>query len=79
MLHAGLVGQRVVVRRRLPGERGATGGPAMTDLLGTLEWWGRDEIGVRAEDGDLVVIHKALIVSGKAVPARPRRRRPTDG
>ncbi len=76
MLHAGLVGQRVVVRRLLPGERGATGGPAMTDLLGTLESWGEEEIRVRADDGESVSIPKALIVSGKAVPPRPPRRRP---
>lgn len=46
----------------------------MTDLLGTLEWWGEDEIRVRADDGESVPIPKALIVSGKAVPPRPARR-----
>ena len=31
------IGRRVVVRRAVPGERGPSGGPALTDVLGVLE------------------------------------------
>lgn len=65
------VGVRVVVRRRIPGRTGPTGGPAMTDLLGVLEEWAEDTITVRSEDGRVVVIERRLIVSGKPVPPRP--------
>ncbi|MDX6326373.1 MAG: N-acetylglutamate synthase, partial [Nocardioidaceae bacterium] len=34
------VGTRVVVRRRLSGRTGPSGGPALTDLLGILDHWG---------------------------------------
>ncbi|MBO9523585.1 MAG: GNAT family N-acetyltransferase [Nocardioidaceae bacterium] len=66
-----VVGQRVVVRRILPGEAGPTGGPAFTDVLGTCESWGEDTMTVRTEDGTLVTIATADIVSGKPVPPRP--------
>ncbi len=55
----------------MPGERGPSGGPALTDVLGTCESWTDSEIGVRRERGDLVTIPRADIVSGKTVPARP--------
>ena len=43
------VGQRVVVRRLLPGQTGPSGGPAMTDLLGVMEsWYAADHDGPRA-------------------------------
>ena len=65
------VGQRVVVRRLVRGESGPTGGPAMTDLLGTmLSWSGTDTV-VEAESGGRVRIALADIVSGKPVPPRP--------
>jgi len=66
-----VVGQRVVVRRLLRGETGPSGGPAMTDLLGICESWTDGVIAVRAEDGTLVEIPTADIVSGKPVPPRP--------
>ncbi|MGZ4495441.1 MAG: GNAT family N-acetyltransferase [Nocardioides sp.] len=65
------VGTRVVVRRLLRGSTGPTGGPAMTDLLGVMESWDPPTTSVRAEDGTLVVIALADIVSGKPVPPRP--------
>jgi ribosomal protein S18 acetylase RimI-like enzyme len=65
------VGLRVVVRRRLAGPPGPSGGPAMTDLLGVLEEWGERTISVRAEDGTLVVVDRADLVAGKPVPPRP--------
>ncbi len=68
-----MVGQRVVVRRLVPGETGPTGGPAMTDLLGICESWSSTTASIRAEDGTLVEIPVVDIVSGKPVPPRPSR------
>lgn len=65
------VGQRVVVRRVLPGETGPTGGPAFTDVLGVMESWGSEVVVVRPSAGPAVTIAIADIVSGKPVPPRP--------
>jgi N-acetylglutamate synthase len=65
------VGQRVVVRRVLPGETGPSGGPAMTDVLGTMETWGPATTRVRDAAGAVHDITIAHIVSGKPVPPRP--------
>lgn len=75
------VGQRVVVRRVLPGETGPTGGPAFTDLLGDLVAW--PEPGTPPEqryavvlgaDGSRTAVPLTEIVSGKPVPPRPSPR-----
>lgn len=70
------VGQRVVVRRLLPGRTGASGGPAMTDLLGVMESWDEERTTVRDRFGTLTEIPLADIVTGKPVPPRasPRLR-----
>ncbi|MCW2784951.1 MAG: hypothetical protein JWP74_1468 [Marmoricola sp.] len=68
-----VVGQRVVVRRILPGRTGPSGGPAMTDLLGVCESWDATSATIRGEDGALTTIALADIVSGKPVPPRPSR------
>ncbi|HET8718131.1 MAG TPA: GNAT family N-acetyltransferase [Nocardioidaceae bacterium] len=68
------MGQRVVVRRVLPGQTGPTGGPAMTDLLGVMESWTAEQTTVRAEDGAVTAIALRDIVSGKPVPPRPSTR-----
>ena len=72
-----VVGQRVVVRRVLPGETGPSGGPAMTDVLGTCTSWG-DGVCVIEPDGEgrrePVTIRLPDIVSGKPVPPRPSTR-----
>jgi GNAT superfamily N-acetyltransferase len=65
------VGQRIVVRRILHGETGPTGGPAMTDVLGVCVSWADGRCVVRREEGDLVEMATADIVSGKPVPPRP--------
>lgn len=65
------IGQRVVVRRVLPGETGPTGGPALTDVLGVLESWADGVLAVRREDDSLVSIPVADVVLGKPVPPRP--------
>jgi ribosomal protein S18 acetylase RimI-like enzyme len=69
-LGPGVVGQRVVVRRIVPGETGPSGGPAMTDVLGTLHSWGETTCVVVTEDGAPVTIELAHIVTGKPVPPR---------
>jgi N-acetylglutamate synthase len=66
-----VVGQRVVIRRLLRGERGPSGGPAMTDALGVCTSWGEGRTTVRTDDGTEVAIALADIVSGKPVPPRP--------
>ena len=69
-----MVGQRVVVRRLLPGETGPSGGPAMTDVLGVCTSWGDGLCVVQPETGEPVRIRLADIVSGKPVPPRPSTR-----
>lgn len=71
---AGCVGRRVMVRRVLPGERGPSGGPAMTDVLGELEAYDGTHLTVRTAAGDLVEIAARDVVAGKPVPPRPARR-----
>ena len=66
-----VVGHRVVVRRRLPGETGPSGGPAMTDVLGVCLRWSDGECVVQPESGPAVTIPLDLIVAGKPVPPRP--------
>lgn len=72
-----VVGVRIVVRRVLPGERGPTGGPAMTDLLGTCLSWGDGVCVVQPDSApglEPVRVPIADIVSGKPVPPRPSPR-----
>jgi GNAT superfamily N-acetyltransferase len=69
-----VVGQRVVVRRLVPGERGPTGGPAFTDVLGTCLAWSEGVCVVQPEEGAPVRVPVADIVSGKPVPPRPSTR-----
>lgn len=66
-----MVGTRVVVRRVVRGETGPSGGPALTDVLGTCTSWGAGRCVVVREDGSAVEIALADIVSGKPVPPRP--------
>ncbi len=68
------VGSRVVARRVVPGERGPTGGPAFTDVIGILESWQDGELRVRRRDGSVESIPDELLVAGKVVPPAPRRR-----
>ena len=73
--HTGLgphvVGQRVVVRRVLPGETGPSGGPAMTDVLGVCTAWGDGVVRRRAaRRAPRSRSRLADIVSGKPVPPR---------
>jgi len=70
-----VVGSRVVVRRRLPGETGPSGGPAMSDVLGVCLRWSAGECVVQPESGAPVTIPLRDVVAGKQVPPRPDRRR----
>jgi ribosomal protein S18 acetylase RimI-like enzyme len=72
-----VVGQRVVVRRVVVGETGPSGGPALTDVLGTCTAWGEGVCMVEPDgDGprDPVTIPIRDIVSGKPVPPRASAR-----
>jgi len=66
-----VVGQRIVVRRVVPGETGPSGGPALTDLLGVCTAWGGGVCVVAPASGPPVTIPITDIVSGKPVPPRP--------
>jgi hypothetical protein len=68
------VGQRVVIRRVLPGETGPTGGPAFTDVLGVMESWDGTLTTVLTRSGETVAIEIALIVAGKTIPPPPAPR-----
>ena len=67
-----------MVRRLVPGQRGPTGGPAFTDVLGVCTSWGgppgETVCVVQPETGPPVAIPVELIVSGKPVPPRPSPR-----
>ena len=68
------VGRRVVVRRVVAGEVGPSGGPAMTDVVGTLVASDEATLTVEPENGDSVVIAWDDVVAAKPVPPRPVRR-----
>ena len=66
------------MRRVLPGQTGPSGGPALTDVLGTCTAWGDGVCVIERDDGsgEVVTIRLADVVSGKPVPPRtsPRLR-----
>jgi ribosomal protein S18 acetylase RimI-like enzyme len=59
-----------VVRRTVPGETGPSGGPALTDVLGTLVSWDAERCVVAPDSGAAVSIPLGEIVTGKPVPPR---------
>ncbi len=61
----------MVVRSRIPGQTGPSGGPAATDVLGECVAWEAASMTVLRESGEEVTIPLSLIVSGKPVPPRP--------
>lgn len=69
-LHATDVGRRVVVRSRVPG-RGASGGPALTDVVGVLELLDDSKIVVRRRDGSVMSVTKDTVVRAHRVPDTP--------
>lgn len=68
-----LVGHRVVVRSRIPGERGPSGGPAMTDVIGVVELADDQVIVVRRRDGVVRTVRRVDVVVVKRVPPPPRQ------
>jgi hypothetical protein len=60
------VGQRVMVRRRLPDGQ-------LTDVLGELLAWS-DEVVVRDRHGASHAFPRAAVVAGKRIPPPPARR-----
>ena len=70
------LGQRVVVRSLVAGERGPSGGPAMTDVVGILEVADEREVVVRRRDGSRQHVARADIVAMKPVPPPPPPRPP---
>jgi hypothetical protein len=70
------VGRRVVVRRVLHGERGPSGGQALTDVIGMLEAWEPECLVVRRKDDTTVRIAHTDVVAAKTVPPPVTRRRP---
>ncbi len=70
------VGHRVVVRRRLPGQTGPSGGQAYTDVLGIVEHFDAATVSIRRSDGTLAEMLIADVARAKRVPAPPARRRP---
>jgi GNAT superfamily N-acetyltransferase len=69
-LSSDLVGTRVVVRVRVPGEMGPSGGPSMRDILGILTGWSATQLEIERADGVVESIRLADVVTGKPVPPR---------
>src|SRR6478736_770284 len=67
------VGVRVVVRSLVRGERGPSGGPAMTDAVGVVESSDASHLVVRRRDGSTRTIATADVVAIKPAPAPSQR------
>ncbi|MGH3360345.1 MAG: GNAT family N-acetyltransferase, cg3035/Rv0428c family, partial [Nocardioidaceae bacterium] len=74
-LDESMLGVRVSVRSRVPGERGPTGGPAMTDVIGRVVAVDADYARVERRDGSLVDVRLADVVTARRVPDGPQRAR----
>ncbi|MBA3279783.1 MAG: hypothetical protein H0U22_13955 [Geodermatophilaceae bacterium] len=70
------VGRRVVVRRRLPGQTGPTGGQAYTDVLGIVEHCDAITVSIRRSDDTLTEMLIVDVARAKRIPPPPVRRRP---
>ena len=68
------IGSRIVVRSRTGGT-GPSGGPEMTDVVGRLLEADESVLVVQRRDGRVERVERASIVTLKAVPDRPLRRR----
>jgi hypothetical protein len=69
------LGARVVVRYRVAGRRGPSGGPLSTDVVGILRRRSPDDIEIESEKHGPVSVRRSDIVTAKAVPPASRRRR----
>lgn len=70
-----LVGRRVVVRHTLPGQTGPSGGPAMSDVIGWVRGLDAQVVRIEKRDGTFANVPVQDIVTAKAVPEGPARRR----
>lgn len=80
-LSADLVGARMVLRSIVPGQRGPSGGPALTDVVGRMLEHRQGAVTIERRDGSLVEVDLALVVSARRVPdgaARVRTRPAAD-
>jgi len=68
------IGRRVVIRSLVRGEKGPTGGPLMTDVVGYLREYGDGVAVVERRDGSLSRVAIADIVAAKPLPAQRRPR-----
>jgi N-acetylglutamate synthase len=62
------VGRRVVIRSLVRGEKGPSGGPLMTDVVGFLREYGDEVAVVERRDGSLARVVVADIVAAKPLP-----------
>jgi N-acetylglutamate synthase len=70
------IGRRVVIRSLVRGEKGPSGGPLMTDVIGYLREYGAGVAVVERRDGSLTQVAIADIVAAKPVPPPPPPRPP---
>ena len=63
-----LIGRRVVIRSLVRGEKGPSGGPLMTDVVGFLRAYGDGVAVVERRDGSLTRVAIEDIVAAKPVP-----------
>src|SRR5919202_9781 len=75
-LSADDVGARVIVRVRVPGETGPSGGPALRDVLGVLTEWESAHLSVRRRDGVVETLRQDEIVAAKPIPPQASIRQP---
>jgi N-acetylglutamate synthase len=62
------VGRRVVIRSLVRGEKGPSGGPLMTDVVGFLREYGEGVAVVERRDGSLVRVALDDVVAAKPLP-----------
>jgi hypothetical protein len=62
------LGRRVVVRSLVRGEKGPSGGPLMTDVVGFLREYGEGVAVVERRDGSLVRVRLDDVVAAKPLP-----------
>ncbi|PJJ56727.1 ribosomal protein S18 acetylase RimI-like enzyme [Mumia flava] len=70
-----LFGRRVTARSRVPGERGPSGGPAHTDVVGRIVALDATTVVIERRDGTEARLVTADLVALKEVPDGPARRR----